>query len=290
MLRVASSRWVLFLLLPCLLTIITARSNNNLHSLLKRQSCNNFQQQGCDEKTGSDCVDEFCRSCSAEYPDIAQCCATSESLAQIGCFQQILNGGLQATATTGQTNQAATKSLSSASSFPTAPSNNSSVDACASFQSAVARCDSATPGFENLTPFAAQASCICYSSSTYIGNSYDAYFSSCLDQISRIDPSGYSSILKDGPITSSPCAVQTKAIAMTSTVPRSSRPSSTSRGGDGDFLNHSASPALTTSTSNTGPAATLVSPTTSSTPTGAATRVSAFSCLGIDPVRELNKS
>lgn len=285
--RVTSSRLVLYFLLSSLLAS-TARCSEDLHSLFKRQSCSNWQQ-ACDRTDGTDCIDVFCQLCSDVYPDLGPCCATSQSLAKIGCIQQILQGGLAAGTTTGQTNQAATTGLSSASSFPTAPPNNSNFGACASFQSLVTRCDSETPGFESLTPFAVQASCVCYSSSAYIGNSYDDYFGSCLEYFSSSDPQAYSSILADGPITTSPCAAQTKANVVTGTLQSSSQPSTSSHGNQGDFLTHSASPALIASTSAAGPTQPPASPSISSSQTGATGKVSALVYLTKDSVPQLSK-
>ena len=187
---------LLTLLLSCLETTQVgavrreAVTPRDLGVLAKRQQCGSNIQDQCSQ-SASACVSAICASC-ADVPEIAQCCALSGLTEEAQCIIVALQGGGGASATT-----AASGGLSS--SITLSPSASSAVNdpnlaACANWESINAQCASETPGFSSLTAFASQASCVCYSSSTYDPARYDGYFASCLSYFSTGDPSGYYSI------------------------------------------------------------------------------------------------
>ena len=235
-----------------LLTILLACLENNqvgavrhdagdLGVLAKRQQCGSNVQDQCSQ-SASACVSAICASC-ADVPEIAQCCALSGLDEEAECIINALQGGGDASSTT-----AASGSPSSSSSLsPSASSaiNDPNLAACAKWESIIGQCASETPGFSSLTPFASQASCVCYSSSTYDPSRYDRYFVSCLSYFSTADPSGYYSITSGvtsldvapcsavGNILSSPVSVSASptsnlASSLASTTFASAGPTSTS--------------------------------------------------------------
>jgi hypothetical protein len=73
---------------------------------------------------------------------------------------------------------------------------DSASTSCDGFYSVESSCAMETPGFLNVGP-ATQASCLCYSSSTWQPWVYDNYVSGCLAYLSTADAGYYSSIVAD---------------------------------------------------------------------------------------------
>ena len=240
----SSSYLFIYMCLWCAFVSI-GRCTEDLHLQLQRQSCSDANGQ-CQTDNISDCVDSICQNCGAIYPEIAQCCAGPDDEAIAECIVKAFEGPLPTTG--GQLTQSAPSSTRPTSVPPSLQTNGANLDACDQFESVVQQCDNATPGFQDLKGFASKAPCLCYSSSSYIGSSYDGYFSSCLDYFTTADPAGYSSIFAsaNGTITSNPCAAQLSISGTpVSATPASSGSTSSDQGGQGGFLTHPASPSQT---------------------------------------------
>ncbi len=76
---------------------------------------------------------------------------------------------------------------------------------CAGFYSAENSCASATADFTSLA-FSQQASCLCYSGSSYAPSIYDGYVSTCVAYLSTASPSFYSTDLGGTGFPTAPCA------------------------------------------------------------------------------------
>ena len=76
---------------------------------------------------------------------------------------------------------------------------------CAGFYSAENSCASATVDFTSLA-FSQQASCLCYSGSSYAPSIYDGYVSTCVAYLSTASPSFYSTVLGGTGFPTAPCA------------------------------------------------------------------------------------
>lgn len=111
--------------------------------------------------------------------------------------------------------------------------------ACNSWNAIEFSCSEAIPSFTNL-PFSVEASCLCYSSSTYAPFVYDGYQAQCLAYLSTASPSFYGSLGGDQ-LPRAPCSlvgnVAGGPVAATTTA---STPSGSSTQGSGG-----SSPALT---------------------------------------------
>jgi len=77
--------------------------------------------------------------------------------------------------------------------------------ACATVTSILpSQCAQKTPGFSSL-PFAEQASCLCYSGTSWAPQQYDTALASCFNYVSTAAPSQYSELTANGPLSTARC-------------------------------------------------------------------------------------
>jgi hypothetical protein len=125
-------------------------------------------------------------------------------------------GGATATATTSAAAVGSSASLITPQ--PTATTAQDPNDlACLSWRALQLSCESAVPSFTAL-PFSVEASCLCFQSSTYIGNVYDDLWSSCLNYFSTASPAFYSSTLGGDTLDRTPCAAEGISTATSSVI------------------------------------------------------------------------
>ncbi|KAL9577204.1 MAG: hypothetical protein Q9212_006516 [Teloschistes hypoglaucus] len=186
------------------------------HPLLKRQGCTNIDSE-CSSvgSSASGCIDYICKSCTGVDPSIAQCCKLSGTSAIAKCIDVDLGspsggsstsirGGGSATSrasfpTTTRATLRASQTTSSSNSLLTNPG-------CSSFESKLEECQSSTPDILGGL-WSTQASCFCYSGSSYQPSSFDNYYSSCLKYLRTVDLNAYSAIQIGGNrAISTPCA------------------------------------------------------------------------------------
>ncbi len=99
-------------------------------------------------------------------------------------------------------------SVSAPTPTPTATFSRDPNDvACSSWDAIQLSCASAVPSFSAL-PFSAEASCLCYQRSAYVGNLYDDLWGSCLDYFSTASPILYSSNLGGDTVLRTPCGAE----------------------------------------------------------------------------------
>ena len=161
------------------------------------------------------------------------------------CLETGLEGGLGSGPDVTSEVDAITSKLI-ASLVPTSIANDPNYIACGSFYGIFDNCESQTPGFTN-EPFTSAASCLCYSSETYVGSIYDGYYSSCLTYLSTGDPSEYSQIQASagGAITNRPCSANVGALTASAGPTTAASNGATTFGpttGNGGFLTHAPSP------------------------------------------------
>jgi hypothetical protein len=119
---------------------------------------------------------------------------------------------------TGTTSAAVGGSASQITAQPTATSAQDPNDlACLTWRALQLSCESAVPSFTAL-PFSVEASCLCFQSSTYIGNVYDDLWGSCLNYFSTASPAFYSSTLGGDTLDRTPCAAEGLSTAASSVV------------------------------------------------------------------------
>ena len=217
--------------------------------LLKRESCSD-STGACDNNNLTACIESFCTNCAYIVPAFSQCCAAPDYLAMADCLEKASQGGI---AGVGAENSLLGSITPSAALLPvTQTASSPDFRACEQFNSVFDRCENATPGFSTLRPFTSQASCLCYSSSSYQGFVYDGYYSSCLEYFSTADTVAYSSIasLANHNITSSPCSAALRASvgpsgAASTPLSSSFQPTSTGQGNGLGLLTGDSSPAQT---------------------------------------------
>ncbi|KAL9008513.1 MAG: hypothetical protein Q9173_006367 [Seirophora scorigena] len=178
--------------------------NPKHHSFFKRQGCNNIESQcGSVGTTLSDCVNYVCRSCTNVDPSIPQCCQLSTDLSIGTCIEENLSS-----ASDSNDESATATSRSGATSTGFSEDTNITAEpGCSSLVSKAEACESATPGFNNLSRWGSEASCFCYEGSSYQPSSFDNYYSSCLAYLSTADSDLYSELtLGDSRAISTPCA------------------------------------------------------------------------------------
>ncbi|KAF7506404.1 hypothetical protein GJ744_011758 [Endocarpon pusillum] len=201
-----SSR-VLFSLSALLLTsslIFTTNAVNNhpLESLLlKRQDCYSAAQADCSKNDPEACIKAICDSCGAVYPEIANCCLSSDPTAMATCVSNALEGGSGSTASSVPPSGTITSSASPADS-----SADPNLGACLQVGTIIDNCNSQTSGFTDLSTFSSQASCLCYTSSTFAPSIFDGYFESCLSYYSSASPRAYSSLTAENGGTQGACS------------------------------------------------------------------------------------
>lgn len=129
-----------------------------------------------------------------DYPSIA-------ALEQFCTKQGDVVGGGGATATAKTTPAPTATSTNGASTTPkptTAASGTAvttgPITACATVDAAITSCESATPGWTDLAG-TQQASCICYSGSSWAPNAFDDPVLSCANYLKTASPSDYSDVL-----------------------------------------------------------------------------------------------
>lgn len=210
-----SSR-ALFCLSALLLTSSMMSSTNAVNHpleslLLKRQDCASAAQAVCAKNDPAACVEALCDSCGAVYPEIANCCAGTDTTAMASCFSNALEGASGSTASSVSPSGTITSSAS-----PADPSADPNFRACAQFETIVDECNSQTPGFTDLSKFSSQASCLCYTSSTFAPSIFDGYVESCIAYFSSASPRAYSSLTSGtqgscsavGDVVNSPASVR----------------------------------------------------------------------------------
>lgn len=233
-------RRFIFVLMTLAFQATHALSTGTIVSLSKRQDCSGLQAQ-C-ESSISDCVDYICNSCDLSSI-ITQCCAATDDTAIMSCLETGLEGGL------GSGSAATSEAVISAlvtSALPTSIANDPNYIACTSLYGILEDCAGQTPGFSN-EPFTSKASCLCYSSKSYVGSVYDGYYSSCLAYFSTGDTSGYSQMQASdgGVITSRPCSANAGALTASAGPTTAASHSATTLApatGNGGFLTHAPSP------------------------------------------------
>lgn len=101
-------------------------------------------------------------------------------------------------------------------------------EACSAWFDIRSSCALATPSFTAL-PFSAEASCLCYTSSTFAPSIYDGYWESCVSHYKTASPSFWSASLSSG-FVASPCilAEGMAYITMNTTGVGASAPSTSS--------------------------------------------------------------
>ncbi|KAI4203276.1 MAG: hypothetical protein LQ350_001973 [Teloschistes chrysophthalmus] len=187
------------------------------HLLLKRQGCTNIDSE-CSSVGSSDstCINYICKSCTDVDPSIPQCCKQSSNLAIANCIEvnlgsssgdssSSIRGGGSATSralfpTTTRATLPAFQTTSDSNSIITNP-------ACSSLDSKIEECQSSTPNILGGL-WSTQASCFCYSGSSFQPSSFDNYYGSCLKYLRTADLEAYSALqIGSDRAISTPCAV-----------------------------------------------------------------------------------
>ena len=210
--------------------------NPKHHPFLKRQGCYNIDSE-CSSvgDTLSDCVSYVCDSCTSVDPAIPQCCELSSNEDIADCIEENLGSssssydtssyydyyssyyaadsaatslgadiGSAATTTDDYSDYSYTYTSSDAYTTPFLLTANPE---CSSVVSIVNSCSSATPGFGASYDWEEQASCLCYSGSSYAPSSFDDPYSSCLAVLYTSDYDAYEYLtINSDDAASTPCA------------------------------------------------------------------------------------
>jgi hypothetical protein len=189
------------LLLTSSLILCTNAANHPFESLLlKRQDCTSAAQADCSKNDPAACLKALCDSCGPVYPVIATCCASTDPVAMASCVANAFEGSSGSTASSGSPSGTIT------SASPADSSADPNFSACAQFETIIAECASQTPGFSDISSFSSQASCLCYTSSTFAPSVFDGYFESCLAYFSSAKPRAYSSLTSQNGGTQGSCS------------------------------------------------------------------------------------
>lgn len=151
--------------------------------------------------------------------------------------------------------------------------------ACDVFSASESSCAAETPSFTALA-FSVQASCLCYSMSTYAPQTFDGIFGSCLAYIKTADPSLYSS-LRGSTLPRTPCVEVGNVITGAPTATGSLILSAAATGLATPGSLASAIPTSTSSSSNPPTAVTTTEPTSAEYSGGEPKRVRVFPMLAL---------
>ncbi|KAL8666456.1 MAG: hypothetical protein Q9202_001479 [Teloschistes flavicans] len=191
------------------------------HPFLKRQGCADIQSQ-CSSVGPSDsgCITYLCQSCTDVLPSIAPCCEQTDNLVIAQCISQNLDSFLGDTSTSISggsatsrasfpvTTRATFPSTTGTAAFQTTSDINGAITypGCYSLESKLEECQLSTADiFDHV--WNTQASCFCYSGSSYQPSSFDNYYSSCLKYLKTVDLDLYSSLeIGNDRAISTPCA------------------------------------------------------------------------------------
>ncbi|KAL8915643.1 MAG: hypothetical protein Q9172_006812 [Xanthocarpia lactea] len=191
------------MLVICFVLRDVAALGHEFQPLLKRQGCSSAEIRSQCLTVGSDpseCIDFICDSCTELDPTIASCCQRSGDLNKAQC----ISDNLDTDSSDGSTASSRTRPTSS---FPTTTAPADANAGCSSLSSKQSSCKAATPGFEYIIAWSSQASCFCYSSSSYVPRTFDNYYSSCLSYLETADTELYSSYtIGNNVAISTPCA------------------------------------------------------------------------------------
>jgi hypothetical protein len=140
---------------------------------------------------------------------------------------------------------------------PVTTSFDANVLACSSLDLMESSCSQFTPSFTDL-PFSVEASCLCYSGSTYAPSIFDRYWGSCLAYIQTADPSLYTVSLSGSAAISNPCVLEGD-VRQTPTITTAGSTGPTNSASSGASLSSSsiqqttASPSSSQALTTTGP-------------------------------------
>lgn len=203
------------------------------HAFLKRQGCSDVQSQ-CSTVGASPtkCINYICSSCTNVLPAVSQCCKLTGNTNIATCIEDnirsststadtSIDANVDSAATSLAFDSAATSGTASSGdfpittggNFPTATSGASpsvysilTFPGCSSLESKIQECQSATPNILGGS-WSTQASCFCYSESSFQPSSFDNYYGSCLGYLATANPDAYDSVrIGDGKAISTPCA------------------------------------------------------------------------------------
>ncbi|KAL8858091.1 MAG: hypothetical protein Q9178_005416 [Gyalolechia marmorata] len=195
------------LLVICFLLRDVAALGHEFQPLLKRQGCNSAEIRSQCLTVGSDpseCIDFICDSCTDLDPAIASCCQRSGDLNKAQCISDNLDTDSTSPSTTDSNDASITRPTSS---FQTTTAPADANSGCSSLLDKQSSCKAATPGFASIIAWSSQASCFCYSSSSFAPRTFDNYYSSCLSYLETADTELYSSLtIGDDVAVSTPCA------------------------------------------------------------------------------------
>ncbi|KAI4241834.1 MAG: hypothetical protein L6R40_004380 [Gallowayella cf. fulva] len=177
-------------------------------------------------------------------PQIASCCKQTGNLNIAQCISKIDpdtpgSSSSEASVGTGSSGSPTTSTRSgtirgaSASFVPTTTAAVVANAGCSSLLSKLDACEAATPGFSFIIAWTSQASCFCYSSSSFVPSSFDNYYSSCLSYVETADTDLYTSLkVGQGLAISTPCAKYGDVTATTrrTTGSRTASPGTTPTG------------------------------------------------------------
>ncbi|KAI4250757.1 MAG: hypothetical protein L6R42_008638 [Xanthoria sp. 1 TBL-2021] len=156
------------------------------HELFKRQGCTDIESKcltvGSDP---SECIDYICNSCTQVDPSISTCCQRSGDLNKAQCISDNLDSP------TALTSSSRSRGAGSSS---TTVFHAYANPGCSSYLDKVTSCESATPGFADITAWTSLASCFCYSASAYSPQAFDNPYSSCLSYLETADRDAYSDL------------------------------------------------------------------------------------------------
>lgn len=230
------------------------RTPQDLTSIFQRQeTCGSDITKECTTST-QDCVNAICSTCQ-DIPGIAQCCALTTNDLILECLENALQGATQSSIpSTSNTITSLSPTIASSE------ANSPDYTACVSFEAAFLACEDATSGFTS-EPFATKASCLCYSSSTWVPSVFDGEWSSCLGFYSTSSPAYYTSLVNETDFVGfAPCSsVGDVAILTPASVSATTTSSLVSSSGSESFVGQTI-----TSTSNQATTSTvLASPSAS---------------------------
>ncbi|KAL8915084.1 MAG: hypothetical protein Q9171_000387 [Xanthocarpia ochracea] len=196
------------MLVICFVLRDVAALGHEFQPLLKRQSCSSAEIRSQCLTVGSDpseCIDFICDSCTELDPAIASCCQRSGDLNKAQCISDNLDTDSSSSPTTDSSDTSIRTRPTSSFQTTTAPADANA--GCSSLLDKQSSCKAATPGFEYIIAWSSQASCFCYSSSSYVPRSFDNYYSSCLSYLETADTELYSSLTIGNTVAiSTPCA------------------------------------------------------------------------------------
>jgi len=166
----------------------------------------------CNPIVTASCAAQVCQSCTALGEALINDCCSQNS-APTACFLSLAEGLASSTLV-----PTITSMLSSP--VPTSKAVGAGVAggslACASVAEYSSGCANSYQGFTDLA-FTDQASCLCYNTMTsWVPQTFDQYWASCLTYFASASPEGYASITSaDGPIATDPCQVAGNVITAT---------------------------------------------------------------------------